>query len=56
MNRKGINKKILSVEINMAHQLGVSIKYLKQTIHLNPVHQCNINRNLIDQVSTVHRN
>ena len=50
------NKKILSVEINMAHQLGISIKYLKQTIHLNPVHQCNIDRNLIDQVSTVHRN
>ena len=38
----------------MAHQLGVTIKYLKQTIHLNPVHQCNIKRNLIDQVSTVH--
>ena len=30
----------------MAHQLGISIKYLKQTIHLNPVHQCNIKRNL----------
>ena len=26
----------------MAHQLGISIKYLKQTMHLNPVHQRNI--------------
>ena len=40
----------------MGHQLGVSIKYLKQTIHLNPVRQCNIKCNLIDQVSTVHFN
>ena len=42
----------------MAHQLGGSIKYLKQTIHLNPVrmHQCNIKRDLIDKVSTVHIN
>ena len=40
----------------MAHQLGINIKYLKQTIHLNPVHQCNIKHNLIDQVSTVHIN
>ena len=54
--KKERNKKILSVEINMAHQLGISIKYLKQTIHLNPVHQCNIKRNLTDQVSTVHIN
>ena len=38
----------------MAHQLGVSLKYLKQTIHLN---QCiNIKSNLVDQVSTVDIN
>ena len=38
----------------MAYQSDVSIKYLKKTIHLNPVHQCNIKPNLIDEVSTVH--
>ena len=53
IKRKGI-KKFFQFEINMAHQLGISIKYLKQTTHLSPVHQCNIKRNLIDQVSTVH--
>ena len=33
--KKERNKNFVSIEINMAHQLGVSIKYLKQTIHLN---------------------
>ena len=28
-------KILFQIEINMAHQLGVSIKYLKQTLHLN---------------------
>ena len=40
----------------MAHQLGISLKYLKQTIHLNPVHQCNIKRNLIDHYSCENNN
>ena len=51
--------KISSIEdifnkINLITWCSTNFLYkIKQTIHLNPVHHCNVKRNLIDQVSTV---